>query len=66
MPKIDYTKMGDKELLDLYSKLNEDKKPVHRDIPQELHKRKLVKSYTGTFNSNMKVWKDLQKENPKK
>jgi len=48
-----YTKLSDKEVLDTYQDLVNSTKPIPLSLSNEVHKRKLVKSYTGTFNSNM-------------
>lgn len=40
-------------LLGFYQDLNRNKKPVPLKLVTELHKRKLIDSYVGTYNSSM-------------
>lgn len=53
MSKEDYAKKNDTELLELYNNLMYSKpvKPVPLALVKEVHKRKLIKTYTGTYHS---------------
>jgi len=44
------TKTND-ELLSIYKKLQEEKKPIPMTLINEINKRKLLKSYKGIFTS---------------
>jgi hypothetical protein len=54
--KTDFTEWSDKDLLEVHDAvLNKTfKGGIPLTLSNEWHKRKLIKSYTGTFNSNMR------------
>jgi len=58
---MDYSIMKNQELLVLYDKLEKEKQPISCELTQELHKRKLLKSYIGTFNSNLLFTKEKER-----
>jgi hypothetical protein len=41
----------DYELLSIYKKLQEERKPIPMTLMNEINKRKLIKGYKGTFTS---------------
>lgn len=48
--KANYSKWRDEELLSAYKN---EKGGIPLALVNEIHKRKLVKTYKGTYNSNM-------------